>query len=172
MDLPPDVKHEVVVVIDELRPLVPGARWVPPENLHVTLAFLGETDLAAAVSGALGRAVATVPQFASRLRAVGAFPSPRRARVIWVGLEDEASGFARLEEAVRMALEPLGFAPEARPFTAHVTIARLKAPAPAARIVSAAPVPAAFEVDRVTMFRSRLGRPAPVYDALDTFPLG
>lgn len=171
MDLPPDVKDEVVVVIDELRPLVPGARWVPPENLHVTLAFLGETDLATAVAGALGRAVATVPRFPSRLGAVGAFPSPRRARVVWVGLEDEASGFPRLAEAVRTALEPLGFAPESRPFTAHVTVARLKAPAPAQRITSAAPVPVAFVVDRVTLYRSRLGRPAPVYEALSTLAL-
>lgn len=154
-----------------LRPAVPGARWVPRQNLHVTLQFLGETDLAGEVAAALGPAAATVTRFQTRLVEMGAFPSARRARVIWVGLDDAAGGLASLAATVASALQPLGFGAEDRPFTAHLTVARLKVPAPATGVTDVKPAPVPFEVDRVTLFRSYLGRPAPRYEALSAHRL-
>ena len=96
------------------------------------------------------------------------FPSVRRARVIWAGLEDATGGLAGLAGSVGEALEPLGFAREMRAFQPHATIARLKQPAPVE--LSVTPVPLVFPVERISLFESHLRRPAPVYEELATFP--
>lgn len=171
LDLPGRVKDALARVIDELRPLAPKAKWVPRENLHLTLAFLGETpeERLAEISGAIAGAVSELVDFRTHLEGAGVFPSPRRARVLWVGLADAAGGIAALADAVSAALEPLGFSRESRPFVAHLTLARLREPAPLA-VPGLELDSTPFQVERVTLFRSHLARPAPRYSALATFP--
>lgn len=152
---------------------IPGARWVPPENLHVTMKFLGHVpdERVPEVTEAVGLAAAGAGGgFAARLGATGAFPDARRARVVWVGL---AAGTARLAACARAldeALAPLGFEAESRPFTAHITIARINPPR--AVTFGADPEPVRFSVRALTLFHSRPGGRAPVYTALGRFPLG
>lgn len=171
LELPPGTKDELARAIERLRPELPEARWVPRENLHVTLAFLGEVpeERLGAISAAIGDAASGLVDFATHLEGVGAFPSARRARVVWAGLADAAGGIASMADAVASALEPHGFRREERAFAAHVTLARLKVPRPLAPVaIDLDPTP--FPVERITLMRSRLGRPAPRYEALATFP--
>jgi len=153
-----------------MRPDDAGARWVPRQNLHVTLFFLGRVDdpRVAEVSGAIGSAVGGLVDFPLQLEGLGAFPNPRRARVLWAGLADPAGGLRALAGAVADALEPLGFAREERAFRGHVTLARLDRPAPVRLDASVAPM--RFTADRVILFESRLSRPAPAYAPVATFP--
>ena len=168
VDMPPEIKDAVARVIEELRPAVPGARWVPRDNLHLTLAFLGETPLVDEVSLAVTAAAKRVAPFETGLAGAGTFPSVRRARVVWLGLAGEES-FAAAASAVWGELAPLGFEPEKRSFSAHLTVARLRPPA---TFEAHTAVPAlAFEVGALTLFRSRLGRPAPVYEPVLVAPL-
>ena len=104
---------------------VEGARWVAPQNLHITLRFIGEVDedvgedLAAALT-----AVAALP-FTVTLRGLGTFGHPPHA--LWVGAEDAPSGaLAALNGAVESVLVRQGLEPEHRKFTPHVTLARFR----------------------------------------------
>lgn len=165
------MKEECARSSEILRASVPGARWVPSENLHLTLAFLGHVDDARIpdISDAIARAVAGLVDFPAHVEGLGAFPSPRRARVLWAGLADPAGGLAAVATAVTEAMEAIGFPRERRAFTAHVTLARMDPPG-SVDLAAVAVEPVRFTVDRVTLFQSHLGRPAPRYEALATFP--
>jgi 2'-5' RNA ligase len=164
------VKEELGRAIAVLEKSIPAAHWVPVQNIHMTLAFLGRVDeeRVGALSAAIATAVQDHVDFTVRLGVLGAFPSARRARVIWAGLDDPTRGLAGLADSVADALEPLGFPREARAFQAHATIARLKVPAPVEFAMT--PAPLTFPVERISLFESHLQRPAPVYEELATFP--
>ena len=168
--LPSTVREELESVIGRLTTDVLGARWVPAQNIHLTLAFLGRVDASRipAVSEAIASAVSGHVDFTVRLGELGAFPSQRRARVLWAGLDDPTGGLTALADSVQGTLEPLGFPREARAFAPHVTIARLKVPRPVTLSVTPAPIPLA--VERISLLESHLQRPAPVYEELAIFP--
>lgn len=114
----------------ELRRADPGTRiqWVRPESVHVTLKFLGdiEEDRVATVGQALERAVVGVAPFALDVGGLGMFPEAGGPRVLWLGLSGPVEAMARLASAVDAALQEIGFPPEDRPFTPHLTLARVK----------------------------------------------
>jgi len=156
-----------------LRRGLPQARWTSPESQHVTLKFLGwtpEEDVAAVgdvvKTVAAGRAPAPVS-----LAGVGAFPSARRARVLWFGLEDREGVLPGLAADLDRALEPLGFTAEARAFTPHLTLARFKVPVRLGELPAEVPTEDPFVVSSVRLYRSRLHPAGARYDALSEFPL-
>lgn len=162
------MREEAVRIQEALRPAVAGARWVPAENLHVTLAFLGETDRASDVADALTQIAAGVAAPDVTLGGAGAFPSQRRARVLWLGLADDGT-LGRAAGLVADALRPLGFRPEDRAFSAHLTIARLKTPA-AVDLTDRDVRPIGFRPAGIALMRSHVGRPAPRYERLALAP--
>jgi 2'-5' RNA ligase len=108
-----------------------GARISMPksEGMHVTLKFLGdiEEDSVTEIIGHLGRSVSGFGPFDVKVAGTGVFPNPRNPKVFWVGLED--GGFlGRIAGSIDESLSTMGFAGEKRPFTPHITIARVKAP--------------------------------------------
>lgn len=175
IDLPPAIKDELARVIDALRSGSPDPKWVPRDNLHLTLSFLGEVreERLDEIGSAVAEAAGSVPgPIATSLHGSGAFPSARRARVLWVGLRDDDGRLVRLAGAVSSSLEPLGFPKEKRAWTPHLTLARFRVPGNATALLGETIPAAAFEVPGATLFRSRLARPAPTYEALERFPLG
>lgn len=100
---------------------------VSPDEMHVTLKFLGDTptDQLEVIQQQIGQAVAGQTPFAVRLEGVGAFPNVDRPSVLWVGLMN-AEPLETLAERLDAALEPLGFPRESRPFHPHLTLARIK----------------------------------------------
>lgn len=100
-------------------------RFSPPENFHVTLVFLGNTDRIEAVAAAAKAAATQISPFDIEVRGIGAFPDLRSARVIWAGVprtKEIVAAKLRVEES----LAPLGFSPEAREFHPHLTLARTR----------------------------------------------
>lgn len=167
--LPGDVRAEADRAIESLRPHIPHARWIAPENLHVTVAFVGETADGDRVVRAAAAAAGTSAPLALRLEGLGAFPSARRARVVWAGLSGEVPALASVAEALWDRLAGQGFTREVRPFAAHVTLARLREPAPVA-VGDAVAGPAAFTATGLGVYRSHLGRPAARYERLAFAP--
>jgi len=164
--VPQAVRDEAARVASLLAPVIPRARWVPPQNVHLTLAFLGEVSEPAPVFEAIESVARATGRCSIFLDGAGCFPSERRARVVWLGLGGETDALANAASEVRGALVPLGIAIEDRPFAAHLTIGRLREPA---RLLTPLPVdvdPVGFEVAEITVYRSRLQRPAPVYEPL------
>jgi RNA 2',3'-cyclic 3'-phosphodiesterase len=153
---------------------ISALRPVPAEHLHVTLCFLGsrpvgEIDDIAAACGV----VAGEPVVSSRFGEAVWLPR-RRPGVLAVGLEDDSGGVARVQAALASALVAGGwYAPESRPFFAHVTAARVSAKGERFRPPRLAPPPAAeVRCSRVTLYRSRLGSSGARYEPLVTVELG
>lgn len=154
--------------VAELKGL-PGARWVPPENRHVTLNFLGWVP-----SDDLERVIAAVDLVAPRHRSataalagLGAFPRERRARVLWAGIDDPSGVLAALATGLGEELRTVGYEPEERAYTAHLTLARFKTPRSLEGLLPALPEPPGpFAIDRVTLFRSRLSSAGSRYEVL------
>ncbi|CAG0971246.1 RNA 2',3'-cyclic phosphodiesterase [Geobacter sp.] len=121
IDLPDDIRQSVA---DTCRGL-PGVRWLPPDQLHLTLRFIGEADDAVDAAIRSGLAIITSPAFPLSLQGVGCFPSPRRPRVLWVGLNG-GEPLMQLQREVETAVVTAGIPPEERPFSPHITLARLK----------------------------------------------
>jgi RNA 2',3'-cyclic 3'-phosphodiesterase len=171
--IPEAAADAVEDAFDRWRREFPKARWVPRENLHVTLRFLGSTypRLVPWVRDRLAEVAAGEPRFETRVRDVGGFPSARRARVVWAGIDDADGALARLAEAVQAELAR-EFPPESRPFSAHVTVARSDPPLSLPTTFAATELESPpFVVDALVLMRSHLRRPAPRYEPVATFPL-
>jgi 2'-5' RNA ligase len=174
----------------EERRSLPPARWVHPDNLHLTLTFLGPVEDAAlpALGAALEAAFAAHPPLTLRLAGAGCFPPPapagrrRPARVAWVGIEVE-EGAERLR-AVQAAVDGaarsvVGLPEEARPWSAHLTLARPREPwrGDAAEAFAAAfspPLGEAFRVESGVLVASEPGRGpggGSLYRAVARYPL-
>ena len=127
------VIDKIAQVSDQLRNHLPGVRWVAPSNIHLTLKFLGSIDESTIepIEAALGEQVRLFQRFTINAKGLGVFPGPKRPRVLWVGLAGDH--LISLASRVESALQPLGFTPETRPFTPHLTIGRWRQADPAAK---------------------------------------
>jgi len=177
-DLPPDLLRGLNESLEQLRtrPEVESARWTVPANQHVTLKFLGWVD-----AGTVDEVEATLASVASShepstitLAGLGAFPSERRARVLWMSLDDPAGLLTALAGDLETALVPVGFEAEKRGFSPHLTLARFKPPASLAGVLSEVPRVAEplFEVGHLALYRSHLHPKGAKYEVLGTIPLG
>ncbi len=117
-------------VIRGVALVLPDIRWVDPVGIHLTLAFLGELDdvrLTEAIQAALITAEHTRP-FSYTLNRLGTFGSPRHSRVIWMGIEEPTGALSRLHHTLNQELLQRGFELDRRPFSPHLTFARVKSP--------------------------------------------
>jgi 2'-5' RNA ligase len=150
-------------------------RWVPVENQHVTVAFLGRTWPRQVdwIQARLRHATNRVRAFDTGLAAFGVFPGRSRARVLWLGLDERGGGWDALAGSVRDALAE-EFPPEAREYSPHLTLARFE---PRASFAAHSEALAEqidaerFRVRSVTLYRSHLTRPRPRYEPLARFGL-
>jgi 2'-5' RNA ligase len=175
VDVPEPVRDRVQGAIGPWREHLPRARWVPKQNQHVTLKFLGSTwpRLVEWVIETVEGVARQNEPFETRVTGLGAFPSTRRARVLWAGLEDRGGRLASLAADLegKLAKE---FTPEKRAFSPHLTVARFDPPVSLdeEEIAAATVVSEPFAVDRLVVYRSHLRRPAPIYEPVGEFALG
>jgi RNA 2',3'-cyclic 3'-phosphodiesterase len=157
-------------VAERLRAKGFAAKWVPPENYHLTVAFVGGVDepRVGEVESALREAAARAHAVDVPLDAVGAFPNERRARIAWVGSRVPQPGFAELCGVVRGALSALGFVFD-RHTDAHVTLARAEGRAALPSVP--APKIAPVTTGSLTLYRSFTERAGARYEPLTRFAL-
>lgn len=165
---PAPVQDEAARVIESLRRAHDGVSWVKRDNLHYTMRFLGEVgeDGASRIEAAAFEAAAASAPFTAMLGAAGAFPDPRHARVLWLGLDPGAAELGQLAAALDSALARRGFAPERRRFSAHLTIGRVRDPRGrnwSDALAAAAPARAPFEVNELLVVESRLSPDGSIY---------
>jgi 2'-5' RNA ligase len=158
----------------DLRDRLIGARWAPLENQHVTLKFLGSTplDVFDDVNDTIEKIVLAHPTTDISVAGLGVFPSPRRARVLWAGIRDDANILTSIAESLARALGPLGFEPEKRSFTPHLTLARFRVPAPVERDRLQLEEGPAFRLESIDLYRSHLSPKGARYEVLRRFALG
>ncbi|MCB9437036.1 MAG: RNA 2',3'-cyclic phosphodiesterase [Anaerolineales bacterium] len=130
IELSAPIRAAIGHAMDTLQQATPrhAIRWVPSENLHLTLKFLGDTPetQVEAIRQALGKAVEGQQAITLRVEGNGCFPNIRRPRVIWLGLNDSANRLVPLQTAIEAAIAPLGFPTDQRPFSPHLTLGRVK----------------------------------------------
>ncbi len=173
---PPEVLDAVERVVAPVRPVAPPRlNWSHAGQWHLTLQFLGAVDDADELTDALRWGLHGRRPVALALGGAGAFPSISRASVVWIGLDEGEDDLAMLADAVQRATEPLGYEPEDRDFTAHVTIARSQRARPLASLVHSlgdGPVGPVFHVTEVVLMESDTRWDGAVYHEIASFPLG
>lgn len=130
LELDSSQQHFLGNVIRQGKLLLPDLRWVDPTGIHLTLAFLGELSdgqLEKAMAAAQYAATASRP-FAYRLSGLGTFGPRRQPRVLWMGISEPSGALHLAQSALALALEQQGFPAEQRPFSPHLTLARIKSP--------------------------------------------
>jgi 2'-5' RNA ligase len=155
------------------RPGGDAVRWVRPENLHVTLRFLGEIapELQAPLAAHVRAQTAVLAPFALQLGALASFPPSRRPRVVLLELAP-GEPLAALAGAVERGVVAAGFAPETRAFRGHLTLGRVRERAAPPSLAALTVPPVAFDVTESVLFASELHPSGSRYTPLERVPLG
>lgn len=179
--LPPEWREALAAAQADLRRAGANLRYVPPQNLHLTLLFLGSVSRGRLppLRHSLSIALAEMPPFTLTLAGLDLVGSRRRPRVVVATIGSQTAALARLQLAVQAVAAPYQTRPEPRPFRPHITLARVPEGLPAEettalapRLVRGAPPPAAtFEVRSVALVQSFLGDGSPRYEPLQHWPL-
>ncbi|MFC1782162.1 RNA 2',3'-cyclic phosphodiesterase [Planctomycetota bacterium] len=156
----------------------PGITWVKPDHMHLTLKFLGDVDdtVINDVCSAASEAAAQVVPFEFELGSVGCFGSAASTRVIWVGVTTGLSHLEKLHQSVDKQLAQIGFPPERRKFSPHLTLARVRNVKVGSAVRPAVdklePISfSAQNVSEITVFQSDLSSGGPVHTPLHHAPL-
>jgi len=180
IELPQAVRAALDYEITRLSAQLHIQWWVKTDNLHLTLTFLGELNdvQLAAASEATAEAARQCHPFALQLAGLGTFGPPRSPRVIWAGVGGDVERLLALQSRLADALEARGFPREERPFSPHLTLARIKAPLPRTelnrlpQLLAGSVQPAPWTADAIAVMKSELLRPAARYTRLERVPLG
>jgi len=151
-------------------------RWVDPSNIHLTLKFLGDIDAGSTdkIITALEESAKGTTPFNIEVKGLGVFPNMNRIQIIWVGLYGELEKLGQLQKRIETSLKSLGFPPENRPFTPHLTLARVRDYArpderqKLGQLVSATSFEGKYTINvtAVNLMRSELTREGPIYSKL------
>ena len=130
IELPHNLQNDLNYQFAQMRPNFPASaiRWIPPQNLHLTLKFLGDTPPAKIdeIGNQLELIGKNQTAFSVKMNTVGCFPTLKKPRVLWIGLEDEQETLINLQQGVENRIVSLGFPSDSRAFRPHLTIGRVK----------------------------------------------
>jgi len=176
IELPDDIKQGISGFISKLKEIDKDIKWVKGENLHLTLKFLGEIEeqILPEIKDRLLNISKRHSPFDLRLKGIGAFPSIKRPRVIWIGIEDSAS-LINLQSEVEASMSELGFQKENR-FEPHLTIGRLRGSGPSDALIKGLSFEmpkefGLFRVESIYIMKSELSPKGPDYYKIVEIPL-
>lgn len=179
IDLPPDLKQKLAAHTNQLRQLTDvKASWTRPDNVHLTIKFLGEIPVPDVdrLSNAAARATKPLSPFKLAVEQTGAFPSYSRPRVLWLGITDTDKQLGRLQMQLEDECAIEGFPKETRPFHPHLTLARIRHSASAGVLGTAHRSlnfePTQIEVSELLVIRSELGKDGSTHTSISKHVLG
>ena len=182
IELSEEVKQELIQLEAQLKlGKQPWVKWVDPYSIHLTLKFLGSiaADKIGDITRAMEAAAQGIPPFYLEARGLGVFPNLRRVQVVWVGVGGEADKLGQLQQRIESNLALLGFAPESRPFTPHLTLARLRDWAPLderqrfGQLIASTRFEAvhSIKVEAISLMRSQLTGEGAIYSQISSVRL-
>jgi 2'-5' RNA ligase len=169
LELNEAIKTAVRRLQEKLARTCDGVKWTPPEQVHLTVKFLGDVadDQVTDVADAVRRAAARSPAFTLILEGCGCFPPGGPVRILWVGAREDGGRLSACVCAVEEEMERMGFARETRPFTAHGTVGRVRDDRSRGAIRSAFAAaafgPWTIELNTLTLMSSVLAPKGPTY---------
>ncbi len=173
-----DIVRKIRTIQERLKASGADLKLVEPENLHLTLKFLGnvEESRVPEIVEAMEKAADVVQPFEMRLKGMGVFPNPRYVRVVWVGVEEGTEETKAMASVLEDELVKRGFRRETKPFTPHVTVARVRSGRNKAELISAVRELmnvdlGTVEVDRIRLKKSDLRPEGPVYTTVEEVEL-
>ncbi|MBU7320087.1 RNA 2',3'-cyclic phosphodiesterase [Paenibacillus oleatilyticus] len=175
---PPSVISSAESWVLRLKDRFSFAKWVHPQDLHLTLQFLGDVarDRTERIAQAIAQAVKDTAPFSLHFQGLGVFGKPNAPSVLWAGVQGEVEKLGQLQRRIVDAMEPLGFAAENCPYKPHLTLARkFTGPAGSHAAMLDVALPDEWQtpwrVEETVLYRSRLGR-RPMYERVASLPLG
>ena len=181
IELPKELKQELAQLETQLKvDRQPWVKWVRPDSIHLTLKFLGNiaVDTTVAITRAIEASVRGIKPFHLKVKELGVFPNLKRVQVAWVGISGEIDELTRLQKCLESNLTPLGFTPESRPFTPHLTLARLSERASPderqdfGRLIASTNFEAGdIEVREISLMKSQLTRAEAIYTRISQVEL-
>jgi len=182
IELPDELKLGLAQLQDRLKlGKQPWVKWVDPYGIHLTLKFLGNIDVDRidAITRAIEMAAQGISPFKLEVKELGAFPNLRRVQIVWVGVSGEVDKLVQLQQRIESNLAPLGFTPEARPFSPHLTLARLRNQASPnerqrlGQLIASTKFELAYtiEVGAISLMRSQLTREGAIYSRISSVEL-
>ncbi len=185
IDIPPRARKIITALQNRFKPLGLNASWVAPEDVHLTLQFLGDAppEQIPDIHQGVSVAVTPVPQFMVTLKEIGVFPKLKKPpRILWVGMEDPQGRLTVLQKNIAKQMEKIGFPKEKRNFTPHLTLARIRQERGGRRAIlerlkreiesSPKIEMEPFKIDAVRLIESQLTPTGSIYTTLKEFPLG
>jgi len=176
IELPSGLKQALTQLENQLKTdNQPWVKWVKPYSIHLTLKFLGNiaVDSTTAITRAIEASARGIKPFRLTVRDLGVFPNLKRVQVAWVGISGEVDELTRLQKRLESKLAPLGFTPESRPFTPHLTLARLRERASANERQGFGELMAStkfeggdIEVKDISLMKSQLTRAGAIYSRI------
>jgi 2'-5' RNA ligase len=173
IELPEKIIYTIKKVQEEIKSYGLKIRWVRPENIHLTLKFLGDTKAADTenVARAVSESVTDYPPISLAVKGIGVFPGIKRPRVIWLGVSNQLDVLTTFQKTLDEKLEAIGFPKENRPFRGHLTLGRIKSKIDPKKLNDALKEFTRFEsehflADRIILYKSDLKPNGPVYTKL------
>ena len=176
LDIPEAIKERLAALQNILRAGGASASWVRPANIHLTLKFLGDVPAAnlPQITAAVTRAAGSCRRFSVTVEGVGCFPSARNPKVLWVGIESGSAALQILHQALEGELASAGFPREAKRFSPHLTLARIRNPhyarSLAEELIREGFAAETFTASEVLVMRSELTPRGSVYTPLGVIP--
>jgi len=177
IELSDEVNSELAAIQEELKKASSDVKWVETANIHLTLKFLGDVDerKAGEIKSILDKIASEYKKFEMSLFKIGAFPKLDYPRVIWVGIDKNCATVEEMAQHIENECEKIGFKKEDRPFSAHLTLGRVRSPknkeALKDKILSISVKPLNFNADKITLFQSTLTPKGSIYTVLHQSPL-
>lgn len=176
IELPKNIKASLTGLQEELKTSGADIKWVEPENIHLTLKFLGEIDeiVFNKVIKILGDIGLDINPFQLSICSLGAFPKINFPRVIWVGVDKGDIEVKKIAKGLQEKIAKIGIPGEDRAFSSHITIGRVRSIRNREKLISdlgklaadfAEKYPAEFSVTKITLFKSTLTPKGPIYEA-------
>jgi 2'-5' RNA ligase len=178
LDLPDNLKKNLQNLQDKARKHTDCVRWVKPDNIHLTLKFLGaiEESQVEPIARILENMTIGIAPFRLQVKGFGAFPNARNPKVIWVGMDDNQQRVVLFQEKLEETLTAIGFAPEKRTYSPHLTLGRVKesrAKRDIEQLIEKYKNEdlGYFTADTIVFYQSVLQPSGPVYSSLKTIQL-
>jgi 2'-5' RNA ligase len=181
IELPEEVKAALSRLQAKLKSGEFPVKWVDPYSIHLTLNFLGNVnaDMTGPITEAIKEGTEGIPALQLEIKDLGVFPNPRRVQVVWVGVSGDIDKLLQLQKGLETNLAKLGFAPEARAFTPHLTLGRVRERAsPEERqklgeLIGSTKFETehTFNVNSLNLMRSQLTREGAIYSQISSVKL-